>query len=66
MQRGDEPGVRRNVDALRTQQDVIRNQISAAEAVTLGLANRAVPKAELMAEAMKRISEETSVSSLFD
>ncbi|MEE9301271.1 MAG: ribose-phosphate pyrophosphokinase [Alphaproteobacteria bacterium] len=54
------------INASELETLVITDSIQATEAVALSQNIRILPIAELIAEAMRRISEETSVSSLFD
>jgi ribose-phosphate pyrophosphokinase len=54
------------VSASPMQRLVITDSIAATEAVRVSSNIEQVTVAPLMAEAMRRISEETSVSSLFD
>ena len=54
------------INASELETLVITDSIQATEAVALSQNIRILPIAKLIAEAMRRISEETSVSSLFD
>ena len=61
------PGVLRGVVRTSTVRElVITDSIQATEAVRVAHNIRQLSIAPLMAEAVKRISEETSVSTLFD
>ena len=59
------PAIER-ITASKLTSMVITNSIAASEAVRNTKKIRAISVAPLLAEAIKRISEETSVSSLFD